>query len=311
MCRPISPRSCGSRAGRCATAALMIFPELGLSAYAIDDLLFQDALLGAVERAVDELAEASRGLYPVLVVGAPLRCEGRALQLRGRDPSRRGARRRAEDLSAELPRVLRTPPLRLRGGHAGRRDHGRRPRSALRRRPPVPVRRLGARSPSTSRSARTSGCRCRPPRWRRLAGAEVLLNLSASNITIGKAETRRLLCASQSARAHRGLCLFRGGPRRIDHRPRLGRPCRRLRMRRPARRDGALSAQTPDHHRRCRPRPHSPGAHARQHFRRLRPRGSGARRPSSARSPSSCTRRRAPSRCGARSSAFRSCPPIR
>ena len=33
-----------------------------------------------------------------------------------------------------------------------------------------------------------------------VAGAEVLLNLSASNITIGKAQMRRLLCASQSAR---------------------------------------------------------------------------------------------------------------
>jgi NAD+ synthase (glutamine-hydrolysing) len=33
-----------------------------------------------------------------------------------------------------------------------------------------------------------------------MAGAEILLNLSASNITIGKSETRRLLCASQSAR---------------------------------------------------------------------------------------------------------------
>src|SRR5262249_61734196 len=33
-----------------------------------------------------------------------------------------------------------------------------------------------------------------------LAGATVLANLSASNITIGKADTRRLLCQSQSAR---------------------------------------------------------------------------------------------------------------
>jgi NAD+ synthase (glutamine-hydrolysing) len=33
-----------------------------------------------------------------------------------------------------------------------------------------------------------------------LAGAEILLNLSASNITIGKSEMRRLLCASQSSR---------------------------------------------------------------------------------------------------------------
>ena len=33
-----------------------------------------------------------------------------------------------------------------------------------------------------------------------LAGATVLANLSASNITVGKAETRRMLCQSQSAR---------------------------------------------------------------------------------------------------------------
>jgi len=32
------------------------------------------------------------------------------------------------------------------------------------------------------------------------AGAEILLNLSASNIVIVKAQMRRLLCASQSAR---------------------------------------------------------------------------------------------------------------
>lgn len=33
-----------------------------------------------------------------------------------------------------------------------------------------------------------------------LAGATVLINLSASNITIGKADYQRLLCASQSRR---------------------------------------------------------------------------------------------------------------
>ena len=45
-----------------------------------------------------------------------------------------------------------------------------------------------------------SGFPSRHPPRRRLAGAEILLNLSASNIVIGKAEARRLLCASQSAR---------------------------------------------------------------------------------------------------------------
>ena len=45
-----------------------------------------------------------------------------------------------------------------------------------------------------------------------LAGAELLLNLSASNITIGKAELRRLLCGSQSARAIAAYAYSASGP---------------------------------------------------------------------------------------------------
>jgi NAD+ synthase (glutamine-hydrolysing) len=40
--------------------ALMVFPELCLSAYAIDDLLFQDAMLDAVAAQVDRLVAASK-----------------------------------------------------------------------------------------------------------------------------------------------------------------------------------------------------------------------------------------------------------
>ncbi|GAB3678783.1 NAD(+) synthase [Angustibacter aerolatus] len=53
--------------------AVAVFPELGLSGYAIDDLLLQDALLDAVEAALQQVVEASAQLLPVLVVGAPLR----------------------------------------------------------------------------------------------------------------------------------------------------------------------------------------------------------------------------------------------
>ncbi|MDT9594936.1 NAD(+) synthase [Nocardioides zeae] len=53
--------------------AVAVFPELCLSGYAVDDLFLQDVLLDAVEDAVVELAEASRDLRPLLVVGAPLR----------------------------------------------------------------------------------------------------------------------------------------------------------------------------------------------------------------------------------------------
>src|SRR3546814_1454362 len=57
--------------------ALMVFPELGLSGYSIDDLLLQRALLDDVEARLLELVEASRELRPFLLVGAPLRREGR------------------------------------------------------------------------------------------------------------------------------------------------------------------------------------------------------------------------------------------
>ena len=52
--------------------AVAVFPELTLSAYAIDDLLLQDTLLAAVEAAVVDITEASVDLVPVLVIGAPL-----------------------------------------------------------------------------------------------------------------------------------------------------------------------------------------------------------------------------------------------
>ena len=52
---------------------LVVFPELTLSSYAIDDLLLQDALLERTERAIADVVEASASLRPVLVLGAPLR----------------------------------------------------------------------------------------------------------------------------------------------------------------------------------------------------------------------------------------------
>src|SRR6476469_10243444 len=56
---------------------LMLFPELGLSAYAIDDLLLQDVILDGVERALKVLVDESRALPAVFVVGAPIRRQQR------------------------------------------------------------------------------------------------------------------------------------------------------------------------------------------------------------------------------------------
>ncbi|MDR7039112.1 NAD+ synthase (glutamine-hydrolyzing) [Methylobacterium sp. BE186] len=58
-------------------AVLAVFPELALSAYAIEDLFLQDTLLDAVEAAAVDLVAASGALRPLLVVGAPLRWRSR------------------------------------------------------------------------------------------------------------------------------------------------------------------------------------------------------------------------------------------
>jgi NAD+ synthase (glutamine-hydrolysing) len=56
-------------------AAIVLFPELGISAYAIDDLLHQQAVSDGVLEALEEIATESAELAPVLVVGAPLQAE--------------------------------------------------------------------------------------------------------------------------------------------------------------------------------------------------------------------------------------------
>src|SRR6266702_8873366 len=53
-------------------AVLVLFPELGLSAYSCDDLFHQRALLEGCRDAIARIIEASRELPIVAVVGAPL-----------------------------------------------------------------------------------------------------------------------------------------------------------------------------------------------------------------------------------------------
>ncbi|CAG2156743.1 NAD(+) synthase [Cupriavidus numazuensis] len=56
-------------------AVLVAFPELGLSAYTCDDLFHQRALLDACEAALGTIVEASRKLSAAMIVGMPLRVE--------------------------------------------------------------------------------------------------------------------------------------------------------------------------------------------------------------------------------------------
>ena len=53
--------------------AVAVFPEMTLSGYSIEDIVLQDTLLDAVETALADVVAASADLLPVLVVGAPLR----------------------------------------------------------------------------------------------------------------------------------------------------------------------------------------------------------------------------------------------
>jgi NAD+ synthase (glutamine-hydrolysing) len=66
-----------ARACHDEAVALAVFPELTLSGYSIEDLHLQDTLLDTVEEAVAELLEESAHLLPMIVVGAPLRHRGR------------------------------------------------------------------------------------------------------------------------------------------------------------------------------------------------------------------------------------------
>jgi NAD+ synthase (glutamine-hydrolysing) len=62
-----------ARQAEAGGAVLVAFPELGISAYTCDDLFHQRALLDACEAALRDVVEASATLNLALIVGAPLR----------------------------------------------------------------------------------------------------------------------------------------------------------------------------------------------------------------------------------------------
>jgi NAD+ synthase (glutamine-hydrolysing) len=179
--------------------AVAVFPELGISGYAISDLLQQATLLDAVETAIETIIAGSADLMPLLLVGAPLRHLGAlyncALAIH------RGA------LLGVVPKIH-LPNYRefyeprhfvsgdgTDGGTITIGDHTA----------PFGTDLLFEAEDVRGLIVHAEICEDvwvpNPPSGEAaVAGATVLANLSASNITIGKAETRRLLCRSQSAR---------------------------------------------------------------------------------------------------------------
>jgi NAD+ synthase (glutamine-hydrolysing) len=176
-----------------------VFPELALSAYSIEDLLLQDALLDGVERAAAGVIEASRGLLPLLVLGAPMRHAGRVYNTA---------------LVVHRGRLLGVVPKTYLPTY--REFYERRQCAPGDGAPPGDARFAGQVAPFGSDLlfaaedvpglvVHTEICEdfwvpIPPSSAAALAGATVLLNISGSPITVGKADTRRLLCQSQSAR---------------------------------------------------------------------------------------------------------------
>jgi NAD+ synthase (glutamine-hydrolysing) len=187
-----------------AGAGLAVFPELCLSGYAIDDLLQQAVVLDGVLDAIEQVRAASLALGVVAVVGAPLRQGGKlyncAVVLY------RGAALGVVP-KAYLPSYREfyerrhfTPGLGVEGGEIDLIGG------------PVPFGTdlIFAASDYPGFVLGVEICEDlwapEPPSGRlAMAGATVFANLSASNITIGKAQTRRTLCQAQSMR---GLCAY-------------------------------------------------------------------------------------------------------
>ncbi len=197
--------------GEVAGCDLMLFPELGISAYAIDDLFLQDALLKRVEAEIGRLAEASEKLAPVLLVGAPIAHNGRLYNCavvisRGRIlgvvpksylPNYREYYEKrwfapghgVEGLEVTL--AGQTAPFGT---------------DLLFEAADLPdfvfhaeiCEDFWAPAPPSTRGA--------------LAGALILCNLSASNIVVGKSDERALLCASQSSRCQAAYLYSAAGP---------------------------------------------------------------------------------------------------
>ena len=178
---------------------LIVFPELSLSGYAIDDLHMQAALLDEVERQVDVIAEAADEAGLVAVVGAPIR-NGDALfncavvlgggAVLGVVPKTYLPNyREYYEKRWFAPAASRSEDAVILGGESVDFAPGlifeatNRPGFVF----AVEIcEDFWAPLPPSTRAA--------------LAGARILLNLSASNIVIGKADERAVLCASQSAR---------------------------------------------------------------------------------------------------------------
>ncbi|HEY0316613.1 MAG TPA: NAD(+) synthase [Sphingomonas sp.] len=190
---------------------LLVFPELALSSYAIDDLHLQDGFRSAVEAALAKVLADTADLATVLVIGAPLARNGRLYNTA---------------LIAARGRILGVVPKSFLPNY--REYYEKRwfaPGAGLTgltidvagQSAPFGTDLIFAAADLPDFVFGVEVCEdfwapTPPSTMAALAGALILCNLSASNITIGKARDRALLAASQSMRAVAGYVFAAAGP---------------------------------------------------------------------------------------------------
>jgi NAD+ synthase (glutamine-hydrolysing) len=188
-----------------------LFPELGISAYAIDDLFLQDAMLRRVEAEIGTLVAASTALKPVLIVGAPLAHNGRLYNCA---------------VAISRGRILGVVPKSFLPNY--REYYEKRwfaPGAGVTglemtlagQRVPFGTDLVFAADDLADFVFHLEICEDfwapQPPSTAgAMAGALILCNLSASNIVVGKADDRELLCASQSTRCMAAYLYSAAGP---------------------------------------------------------------------------------------------------
>jgi NAD+ synthase (glutamine-hydrolysing) len=180
-------------------AALALFPELGLSAYSCDDLFHQSALLDACEQALATVLAASRTLPLTLVIGMPLRVGHQLFncavvlshgRIHGVVPKtylpNYGEFYEARQFSSADCAVVSEIRLLGQGAPFGA--------QLLFELADLPLLRFHVEI------CEDLWTPIPPSSYAALAGATVLLNLSASNIVVGKSGYRHQLVSQQSAR---------------------------------------------------------------------------------------------------------------
>jgi NAD+ synthase (glutamine-hydrolysing) len=200
-----------AKAGHERGCDLIVFPELNISSYAVDDLHLQEAFLDAVEQGLADLCKATADLTPVLAVGAPLRRNGRLYNCA---------------LAISRGRILGVVPKSFLPNY---REYYEKRWFAVGfglngmdiavadQLVPFGTDLIFAAEDLDDFIFHMEICEDywapQPPSTvGALSGALILCNLSASNITIGKADERKLLCASQSSRCCAAYIYAAAGP---------------------------------------------------------------------------------------------------